>query len=132
LAALKPALNFDNLPLLIFVNKGIEASTQCMTLEIIADELGPEVAKAATFLVSKSAAHRRSLDDSDLTPSPDRRSQKKVRFETEHIKRLTKDFAVVRRQPTSVSIASLTLERAQKAAEVFHQPWFRWYALLCV
>lgn len=37
---------------MIFVNKGIETSTQCMTLEIIADELGPEVAKVATFLVS--------------------------------------------------------------------------------
>ena len=54
LAALKPVLKFDKLPLLIFVNKGIEASTQCMTLEIIADELGPEVARAATFLVSES------------------------------------------------------------------------------
>jgi hypothetical protein len=55
LAALKPVLNFDRLPLLIFVNKGIESSTQCMTLEIIADELGSEVAKAATFLVGKSS-----------------------------------------------------------------------------
>ena len=40
---------------MIFVNKGIEISTQCMTLEIIMDELGPEVAKAATFLVSISS-----------------------------------------------------------------------------
>jgi glycerol-3-phosphate dehydrogenase len=39
-----------------------------------------------------------------------------------------KTVVVVRRQPTSVSIASLTPERAQAAAEVFHQPWFRWYA----
>ena len=53
LAALKPVLNLGKLPLLIFVNKGIEASTQCMTLEIIADELGPEVARVATFLVSR-------------------------------------------------------------------------------
>ena len=52
---MKPVLNIDRLPLLIFVNKGIEASTQCMTLEIIADELGPEVARVATFLVSKSS-----------------------------------------------------------------------------
>ncbi|KAF9786923.1 NAD-dependent glycerol-3-phosphate dehydrogenase [Thelephora terrestris] len=92
LAALKPLLNFERLPLLIFVNKGIEASTQCMTLEIIADELGPGVAKAATFLSGPSFAKE-----------------------------------IVRRQPTSVAIASLTLERAQKAAEVFHQPWFRCY-----
>lgn len=59
LAALKPVLNFDRLPLLIFVNKGIEATTQCMTLEIIADELGPKVARAATFLVSKSSEEPR-------------------------------------------------------------------------
>lgn len=55
LAALKPILNYDKLPLMIFVNKGIEMSTQSMTLEIIADELGPEVAKVATFLVSTSS-----------------------------------------------------------------------------
>ena len=55
LASLKPVLNLDRPPLMIFVNKGIEASTQCMTLEIIADELGPEIAKVATFLVSKSS-----------------------------------------------------------------------------
>lgn len=55
LTALKPVLNYDDLPLMIFVNKGIESSTQCMTLEIIADELGPEVAKVTTFLVSTSS-----------------------------------------------------------------------------
>ena len=59
LAALKPVLNMDRPPLLIFVNKGIEASTQCMTLEIISDELGPEIAKAATFLVSESSEESR-------------------------------------------------------------------------
>jgi hypothetical protein len=59
LVALKPVLKFDKLPLLIFVNKGIEAGTQCMTLEIIADELGPEVARAATFLVSESRGQHR-------------------------------------------------------------------------
>jgi hypothetical protein len=53
LAALKPVLNPSKLPLLIFVNKGIEINTQSMTLEIVVDELGPEVAKAATFLVSE-------------------------------------------------------------------------------
>ena len=55
LAVLRPVLNFNRLPLLIFVNKGIEARTQCMTLEIIVDELGPEVAKVSTFLVSESS-----------------------------------------------------------------------------
>jgi hypothetical protein len=46
-------LDAENLPLLIFVNKGIERGTNALTLEIIADELGPEVAKVATFLVSE-------------------------------------------------------------------------------
>jgi len=92
LVALKPVLNLDKLPLLIFVNKGIEISTQCMTLEIIADELGPEVARVATFLSGPSFAKE-----------------------------------IVRRQPTSVAIASLTPERAQAAANVFHQPWFHCY-----
>lgn len=55
MATLKPALNYDKLPLMIFVNKGIEVNTQSITLEIIADELGPEVAKVATFLVSASS-----------------------------------------------------------------------------
>jgi hypothetical protein len=41
----------DRIPLLIFVNKGIEAGTQALTLEIIAEACGPEIAKASTFLV---------------------------------------------------------------------------------
>jgi glycerol-3-phosphate dehydrogenase len=40
------------LPLLIFVNKGIEIGTDALTLEIIADTCGSDVAKAATFIVS--------------------------------------------------------------------------------
>ena len=40
------------LPLLIFVNKGIEIATRSLTLEIIADTCGAEVAKVATFIVS--------------------------------------------------------------------------------
>jgi glycerol-3-phosphate dehydrogenase len=44
-------VNNDKLPLLIFVNKGIEQDTQALTLEIIADTCGPEVARVATFLV---------------------------------------------------------------------------------
>ena len=45
-----------NMPLLIFVNKGIEISTHSLTLEIIADTCGSEVAKAATFLSGPSFA----------------------------------------------------------------------------
>lgn len=39
------------MPLLIFVNKGIEVGTHALTLEIIADTCGADVAKAATFIV---------------------------------------------------------------------------------
>lgn len=35
--------------------------------------------------------------------------------------------AVIRRQPTMVSIASLSEDHAEKASLVFHQPWFRWF-----
>ncbi|KAG6832528.1 hypothetical protein H0H92_000157 [Tricholoma furcatifolium] len=51
LAILKPQLNTEKMPLMIFVNKGIEIGTHALTLEIIADTCGPEVAKAATFIV---------------------------------------------------------------------------------
>ena len=51
LIALRPRLDDDCLPLLIFVNKGIEIKTNALTLEIIADTCGPNVAKVATFLV---------------------------------------------------------------------------------
>lgn len=36
---------------MIFVNKGIEADTKALTVEIILDECGPEIAKVATFIV---------------------------------------------------------------------------------
>lgn len=36
---------------------------------------------------------------------------------------------VVRRQPTSVSVVSLSHEHAEKASNLFHQPWFRWYSV---
>lgn len=52
LAKLRPTLDDQNLPLFIFVNKGIEIGTQALTLEIIADTCGPEIARAATFIVS--------------------------------------------------------------------------------
>jgi glycerol-3-phosphate dehydrogenase len=39
-------------PLFIFVNKGIEAGTEALTLEIIVDVCGKKIANEATFLVS--------------------------------------------------------------------------------
>jgi hypothetical protein len=41
----------DKLPLLIFVNKGIEVGTNALTLDIIADTCGKKMARAATFIV---------------------------------------------------------------------------------
>ncbi len=55
LTALKPTLEGGKVPLLIFVNKGIEIKTRALTLEIIADTCGPDIAKIATFLVSSLA-----------------------------------------------------------------------------
>ena len=52
LTKLRPNLDEAKLPLLIFVNKGIEIGTQALTLEIIADTCGPQIAQAATFIVS--------------------------------------------------------------------------------
>lgn len=52
LTALKPTLEGGKIPLLIFVNKGIEIKTHALTLEIIADTCGPKIAKVATFIVS--------------------------------------------------------------------------------
>lgn len=52
LTRLRPRLDEDNLPLLIFVNKGIEIGTHALTLDIIADTCGPKIAKSATFIVS--------------------------------------------------------------------------------
>ncbi|KAI1789759.1 NAD-dependent glycerol-3-phosphate dehydrogenase [Ganoderma leucocontextum] len=92
LTALKPALKGGKVPLLIFVNKGIEIKTHALTLEIIADTCGPEIAKVATFISGPSFAKE-----------------------------------IVRRQPTSVSVVSLSAEHAQQASQLFHQPWFRCY-----
>ncbi|KAI0715354.1 NAD-dependent glycerol-3-phosphate dehydrogenase [Earliella scabrosa] len=92
LTALKSSLEGENVPLLIFVNKGIETKTHCLTLEIIADTCGTDIAKIATFLSGPSFAKE-----------------------------------IVKRQPTSVSVVSLSPEHAQRASEVFHQPWFRCY-----
>ncbi|KAG6886987.1 hypothetical protein C0992_001339 [Termitomyces sp. T32_za158] len=56
LAILQRQLDAKKMPLLIFVNKGIEIGTQALTLEIIADTCGPEVAKKATFISGPSFA----------------------------------------------------------------------------
>ncbi|KAI0361358.1 NAD-dependent glycerol-3-phosphate dehydrogenase [Trametes cingulata] len=92
LTALKPTLDEGRLPLLIFVNKGIEIKTRALTLEIIADTCGPEIAKVATFLSGPSFAKE-----------------------------------IVKRQPTSVSVVSLSPDHAEQASQLFHQPWFRCY-----
>lgn len=79
-------------PLFIFVNKGIETETQALTLEIIADECGNEIAKTSVFLSGPSFAKE-----------------------------------IVKRQPTQVSVSSLSEEHAERAAACFHQSWFRCY-----
>ncbi|KAJ7631217.1 glycerol-3-phosphate dehydrogenase [Roridomyces roridus] len=59
LTILNRSLNIDGntkLPLLIFVNKGIEVGTNALTLEIIADTCGASVARAATFISGPSFA----------------------------------------------------------------------------
>ncbi|KAF9460138.1 glycerol-3-phosphate dehydrogenase [Collybia nuda] len=56
LLILQPQFNVQNMPLLIFVNKGIEIGTHALTLEIIADTCGPQIAKAATFISGPSFA----------------------------------------------------------------------------
>ncbi|KAG8906545.1 hypothetical protein FRB99_006659 [Tulasnella sp. 403] len=92
LVSINPLLNHSKLPLLAFVNKGIEASTRALTLEIIADTLGKRAAKVAAFISGPSFAKE-----------------------------------IVKRQPTTVSVVSLSEEHARKVAELFHQPWFRCY-----
>lgn len=49
LDALPPA----RLPLLVFVNKGIETGTNKLPLEVIEEACGKEVAHVSTFLVSR-------------------------------------------------------------------------------
>jgi len=92
LTKLRPSLNDANLPLLIFVNKGIETGTNALTLEIVADTCGKDIARVSTFLSGPSFASE-----------------------------------IIRRQPTMVSIASLSDDHAEKASLLFHQPWFRCY-----
>ncbi|KZT36605.1 glycerol-3-phosphate dehydrogenase [Sistotremastrum suecicum HHB10207 ss-3] len=92
LQSIHSKLRRDDSPLLIFVNKGIESETQALTLEIIADTCGPDIARIATFLSGPSFAKE-----------------------------------IVRRQPTSVSVVSFSQEHAERATNLFHQPWFRCY-----
>ncbi|KAL0951468.1 hypothetical protein HGRIS_008156 [Hohenbuehelia grisea] len=92
LTLLHPKLDETKLPLLIFVNKGVEIGTHALTLEIIADTCGGAIARAATFISGPSFAKE-----------------------------------IVNRRPTSVSVASFTAAEAEKASQVFHQPWFRCY-----
>ncbi|KAF5385171.1 hypothetical protein D9615_001347 [Tricholomella constricta] len=56
LMILHPQLDTKKMPLMIFVNKGIEVGTHALTLEIIVDTCGPDVAKAATFISGPSFA----------------------------------------------------------------------------
>ncbi|CAE6413568.1 unnamed protein product [Rhizoctonia solani] len=92
LEQLHPRMPKDRIPLIIFVNKGIETGTQALTLEIIAESCGSDVAKVSTFLSGPSFAKE-----------------------------------IVKRQPTTVSVSSLSLTHAQRASDLFHQPWFRCY-----
>ncbi|QRW24731.1 NAD-dependent glycerol-3-phosphate dehydrogenase C-terminus [Rhizoctonia solani] len=92
LEELHPRMPKNRIPLMIFVNKGIEAGSQALTLEIIAESCGPDVAKASTFISGPSFAKE-----------------------------------IVKRQPTTVSVSSLSLSHAQQASDLFHQPWFRCY-----
>ncbi|KAF7339262.1 Glycerol-3-phosphate dehydrogenase [NAD(+)] [Mycena sanguinolenta] len=92
LTILNRSLPKKNFPLLIFVNKGIEIGTDALTLEIIVDTCGAEVARAATFISGPSFAKE-----------------------------------IVRRRPTSVSVASFTEAEANKTCDLFHQPHFRCY-----
>jgi hypothetical protein len=54
LTKLRASLDDAKLPLLIFVNKGIETDTNALTLEIIADTCGKHIARVSTFLVSRT------------------------------------------------------------------------------
>jgi hypothetical protein len=61
LTKLQPLLDPTNVPLMIFVNKGMETSTRALTLEIIADTCGKDIARASTFIVSHCDSVLRSM-----------------------------------------------------------------------
>ena len=76
-------LDPNNLPLMIFVNKGIETESKALTLEIIVDECGPEIAKVATFIVSITRPLWPLLSDPNpvIFSSQAHPSRKKVRVD---------------------------------------------------
>ena len=126
LRVLRASLDVNNLPLLIFVNKGIEVGTNALTLEIIADTCGVDIAKAATFIVRFFQSH--SVSRLTAVYSQGHPSRKKVGHSLNSSLSSSSDLiAVVQRQPTSVSVASFTELEAVKASALFHQPHFRWY-----
>lgn len=71
LKSLKPLFDPSNLPLLVFVNKGIETGTNRLPLEIIAENCGKEVARASTFLVSRTGFPSLSDPFSDAVSESD-------------------------------------------------------------
>ena len=127
LERLRSSLDDTNLPLLIFVNKGIETGTNALTLEIIADTCGKDIAKVSTFLVSQTQAPLPE-GHANSPSSLDRRLRQKVRTKSMVRRRplISLSAVVIRRQPTMVSIAALSEDHAERASLVFHQPWFRW------
>lgn len=64
---IRGSLDPDNPPLMIFVNKGIEAETGALTLEIILDTCGKQIATQATFLVRSFALCIYRFDDSNAS-----------------------------------------------------------------
>ena len=81
LKVLHGRLGKEKLPLLIFVNKGIEMGTNALTLEIIADTCGQDISRAATFIVIKKNTLHAGLTTHTYIPSISQvlRLQKKVR-----------------------------------------------------
>ncbi|KAG8736182.1 hypothetical protein FRC10_009578 [Ceratobasidium sp. 414] len=114
LQELHPRMPQNKIPLLIFVNKGIETGTQALTLEIIAETCGTEVAKASTFLSGPSFAKESEFFGDILGTLYSTRHSSGTRL-------------VIKRQPTTVSVSSLSLSHAQRTSDLFHQPWFRCY-----
>lgn len=115
---------------MIFVNKGIEIGSNALTLEIIADTCGPEIAKAAAFIVRYIkishlyTTEHTHLHASQSGPSFAKESEPNVLLRPCRHTQL--NSLVVDRQPTSVSVASFTETEADKASVLFHQPHFRW------
>ena len=64
-----------------------------------------------------------------LPSSLARPSRKRVCVIVSYLIRFLTCRSVVRRQPTSVSVVSLSEAHAERASEVFHQPWFRWFVI---